>query len=153
MLAQNVLRAERLASRTLPLCRGIGIDLLDQPRDQFPIHLRAEVTPEGKLGKLDGLFRRIAPDKCQASVREDDSGLDEVKEVNTPGFVARYDHVAAWNHGNGGHRGLQSKQALSLSAFHIQHLYRPIVDGDQPSTVQCRSSTLRILSGRAKVRL
>ena len=53
VLAQNGRRSEGLTPRTLPLCRGVGIDLLDQPRDQPAIRLRAEMTPAGELGELD----------------------------------------------------------------------------------------------------
>ena len=45
MLAQDGRRAEGLTPRTLALCRRVGIDLLDQPRDQLAVLLRAEVSP------------------------------------------------------------------------------------------------------------
>ena len=61
MLAQDGRRTERRTPRTLALRRDFGIDLLDQPRDQGPIHLRAEVAPAGKLRELDDLFCRMAP--------------------------------------------------------------------------------------------
>ena len=50
VLAQDGRRAEGLTPRTVPLRRGVGIDLVDQPRDQLAILLRAEVTPAGELG-------------------------------------------------------------------------------------------------------
>jgi hypothetical protein len=61
MLAQDGRRSERLASCALALRRGVGLDLMDQPRDQLPIHLRAEMMSARKLRELDRLFRRIAP--------------------------------------------------------------------------------------------
>lgn len=49
MLAQDGFRAERLAAREPPFCRGVGLDLAHQPRHQIPIYLQAEVTPAGQL--------------------------------------------------------------------------------------------------------
>ena len=60
VLAQDGRRAERLTPCAPALRRGVGLDFLDQPRDQLPIHLGAEVTTAGELRELDGLFRRMA---------------------------------------------------------------------------------------------
>ena len=62
VLAQDGRRAERLTPCAPALRRGVDFDFLDQPRDQLPIHLGAEVTPAGELRELDGLFRRMAPE-------------------------------------------------------------------------------------------
>jgi hypothetical protein len=48
VLAQDGRRAKRLTPCTLALRRGIGIDLLDQPRDELAVDLRTEVTPAFK---------------------------------------------------------------------------------------------------------
>lgn len=42
MLAQDGPRAEGLTICALALRRGVGLDLLDQPRDPVAIHLWAE---------------------------------------------------------------------------------------------------------------
>src|SRR5690349_11886957 len=45
VLAQDGRRAEGLTPRALALRCGLALDLPDQPCDELPIHLRAEVTP------------------------------------------------------------------------------------------------------------